>query len=141
MRYLDKSLMLCPFSLSELKSPNRAGELPKWRQIITYIAYCEGYSPTAAAALINRDRTCTYHSIKRVKNAIDGYDSDLLDTINSITMGVDIMAERERKKESLQKTFIEVKGINKDVYQSELIGLVNLETNKINSYESNYKSR
>ena len=122
MTYFELGVMECPYPLQDLKGKSRVPELVRWRHVLLYLLRKEGATLQRAGETLNKDHATAYHAFKKVENAIDGYDNELLEILHKVTKGDRVSVQCNHNVPS-------------DIYQSELIGLVNLE-NKLNrSYE------
>ena len=118
MTYFELGVMECPYPLQDLKGKSRVRELVNWRHVLLYLLRKEGATFQRAAEMLNKDHTTAIHAFKKVENAIDGYDDELLEILHKVTKGDRVSVQCNHNTPS-------------DIYQSELIGLVNLE-NKLN---------
>ena len=118
MTYFELGVMECPYPLQDLKGKSRVPELVRWRHVLLYLLKKQGATFQKAGEMLNRDHTTALHAFKKVENAIDGYDKKLLEVLHKVTKGDRVSVHTNHNVPS-------------DIYQSELIGLVNLE-NKLN---------
>ena len=116
MTYFELGVMECPYPLQDLKGKNRVRELVNWRHVLLYLLRKEGATYERAGETLNKDHTTAIHAFKKVENAIDGYDADLLKILHKVTKGDRVTSQYNHTTPS-------------DIYQGELIGLMNLENN------------
>lgn len=77
-------LMVCPYDIDELRTPDRTQDLREWRQIgMSWKAIQDG-GLMGASRMFKRDHATVLHSLKLVVDALDGYHDDLAEKIYKV---------------------------------------------------------
>lgn len=71
-------LKFIPFTLEQLQSKSRKRELVYHRFTAMYLLRKKDYSLMPISRFFNRHHSDVIHALKRVNNAFDGYDNELL---------------------------------------------------------------
>ena len=83
-------LKICPFTLNEIRMTTRKKEVVQWRQILIAFKYASGSTFEAAGQFVgNKDHSTCVHSLKKVINALEGYDSAMKLKIDEIVAGTE----------------------------------------------------
>jgi hypothetical protein len=90
---IEQMLDLCPYNIEQLTSKNRVRDLVYWRQAIMYQLREKGYKLEEIGEAMKRDHATVIHGIKKVENALNGFNRELF-KINRFTQ---IMVTNERK--------------------------------------------
>lgn len=102
-------LIICPFTLDDLRKKDRKQEIMQWRQIGMTCKAIETGCLSEAARFFNKDHATVIHSAKCVKEAMQGYHPTL-----------------KRKLDLVVET-ISVKVKENDKPMTEVIGLMMME--------------
>ena len=85
-RFLFEDFLIStPFSMEYLRRGNRKREVMQWRQVGMTWAAIEHHSVSKAGKLFERDHATCIHALKKVVQAMEGYDKELKDKIDTVT--------------------------------------------------------
>lgn len=81
---------VCPFSIDEMKVPNRSREIMQWRQLgMAWASLC-GKSIVEAGAIFNKDHSTVVYSQQMVVYALDGFHPMLREKLQDVIDCVEI---------------------------------------------------
>lgn len=76
--------LCCPYTLDELKQKNRRQDIREWRQVALAWGALNTNSISSSGYYFSMNHATVIHSIKRVINAIMGYDPNLNRKLNMV---------------------------------------------------------
>lgn len=109
----------CPINEEVIKSKIRDSHVVKWRHLGCVWVLLSCNSLTEAAKVMKRNHATIIHAVKKVVNAIEGYDDELLKCL-------EMLVDNSRK--GVYLNYVD-KQYNDDIKENELVGLVSLQSN------------
>ena len=87
---MHEFFLVCPYSIDELKIPNRSRDIMQWRQLGMAWACLCGMSIVEAGKTFNKDHATVVYSQKMLEYALDGFHPMLRDKLQQVIECVEI---------------------------------------------------
>ena len=75
-------------SVEDITKRDRTRDIKDWRQIFAYFLWVEGLTFNAIGGIIHRDHATIMWGNKKVVDALEGYNDQLLEKINMVQSGM-----------------------------------------------------
>lgn len=87
---MHEFFLVCPYSIDELRIPNRSRDIMQWRQLGMAWACLSGKSTVEAGSLFNKDHATAIYSQEMIVLALDGFHPLLREKLQDVIDCVEI---------------------------------------------------